>query len=212
MKNKFLFIIALSLISIHGIAQNKSGDLRDKFMFGIKAGGNYSNVYDTQGDSFETESRLGFAGGVFLAIPIGKHIGIQPEVFYSQKGFKATGTILGSPYSVTRTTNYIDVPLLLSVKPLPILNLVLGPQFSYLLKQTDTFSDGHTTSQQVQEFKDANIRKNIMGFVTGFDINPGRAVFSARAGWDYLNNNGDGTTATPRYKNMWLQATLGIRF
>ena len=212
MNNKIVFIIAISLISIKSIAQEKYSDLRDKFLFGIKAGANYSNVYDTEGDSFQSESRFGFVGGVFVAIPLGKIIGIQPEVLYSQKGFKATGSILGFPFSVTRVTQYIDVPLLFSVKPLSMLTLVAGPQFSYLLKQTDTFSDGRTSSQQVQEFKDANIRKNIMGFLTGFDINPGHAVFSARAGWDYLNNNGDGTTTTPRYKNMWLQATVGYRF
>jgi hypothetical protein len=32
-------------------------------------------------------------------------------------------------------------------------------------------------------------------------------VIGARAGWDLLNNKGDGTSTTPRYKNMWYQAT-----
>jgi len=43
------------------------------------------------------------------------------------------------------------------------------------------------------------------------DINLNNIVIGARAGWDLFNNNGDGTSTTPRYKNVWAQATVGIR-
>jgi hypothetical protein len=33
-----------------------------------------------------------------------------------------------------------------------------------------------------------------------------------RGSWDLKNNNGDGTSTTPRYKNVWYQATVGYRF
>ena len=79
------------------------------------------------------------ASGVFLAIPIGTYIGIQPEVLFSQKGFKATGSILGEEYKFTRTTNYIDIPIYLALKPSPFLTIVAGPQFSYLMSRKDYF-------------------------------------------------------------------------
>ena len=62
--------------------------------------------------------------GAFLSLPVGKLIEIQPEVIYSEKGFKATGAFLGSNYSATRTTTYIDVPILLAIKPISYLTIL----------------------------------------------------------------------------------------
>lgn len=187
-------------------------DTRGKFYVGFKGGANYSNVYDTKGENFSADSKFGFVGGVFLTIPIGRFLGIQPEILFSQKGFKGTGTLLGSSYALTRTTNYIDVPLLVSLKPANGITLMAGPQFSYLLKQKDEFTSAVITDEQVQEFKNDNIRKNILGFIGGIDFNFDHVVLGTRIGWDIKHNNGDGTHTTPRYKNVWLQATLGFRF
>src|SRR5688572_11231450 len=94
-------------------------DPRNRFYIGLKGGFCFSNVYDTHGENFEADTKSGFAGGLFLTIPVGRFLGIQPEVLFSQKGFKATGTLLGNPYTLTRTTYFIDVPLLLALKPSP---------------------------------------------------------------------------------------------
>src|SRR6478736_6592004 len=88
----------------------KNSDYRKQLMFGLKAGANYSNVYDAQGEAFVAKAKYGFAGGVFLSIPIGRYFGIQPEVLYSQKGFNGKGVLLGSSYDLSRTTSFIDVP------------------------------------------------------------------------------------------------------
>lgn len=180
-------------------------------VFGPKVGLNYSNVYDTQGDSYTTDPKLGFAGGLFLAVPIGTFLGIQPEVLFSQKGFKAQGSILGSGYSLTRTTSYIDVPIYLMLKPAPFLTVLVGPQYSYLVKQRDVFENGTTSIAQELEFENDNVRKNILSVTGGLDINIEHVVLGLRAGLDVSNNRGDGTSNTPRYKNSWFQATLGFR-
>jgi hypothetical protein len=185
---------------------------RDEFSFGLKIGSNYSNVYDSQGSQFVADGKYGLAAGAFLSLPLGKFIGIQPEVIYSEKGFKATGTFLSSNYSVTRTTTYIDVPLLLAVKPVSFLTILAGPQYSFLIKQDNNFSSSLATVDQQKIFDNDNIRKNVLGLTGGVDINLSNFVIGARAGWDVQNNNGDGTSTTPRYKNVWYQATLGFRF
>jgi hypothetical protein len=46
----------------------------------------------------------------------------------------------------------------------------------------------------------------------GFDITMKHIVLSARAGWDLQENHSDGTSSTPRYKNVWYQGTIGYRF
>lgn len=212
MKKIIIMIVAVTLIAFNCKAQESTTDKREMLQFGVKAGLNYSNVYDTQGEAFVADPKIGIAGGGFLSIPIGKYLGVQPEILFSQKGFSATGRILGNTYQFTRTTSYLDIPLLFSFKPSEFISLLAGPQYSYLLKQKDVFGNGTTSIEQEMEFANDNIRKNTLCVTGGFDINIKHLVFGARAGWDFMNNNGDGTSGTPLYKNVWYQATIGYRF
>lgn len=206
-------MLALGTGLTHAVsAQENITDVRAKLMFGLKAGVNYSNVYDTQGEAFRANPKLGFAGGAFLAIPLGTYFGIQPEVLYSQKGFQATGNILGSSYNLTRTSSYVDFPLLFAFKPSEFITILAGPQYSYLVKQKDEFKNESTSIAQETEFGNENVRKNTLCFTGGLDLTMKHIVLGARAGWDVQNNNGDGSSTTPRYKNMWYQATIGYRF
>jgi hypothetical protein len=208
MKKIIYMATAVSLLSGLSYAQIEKADVREEMQFGFKIGLNLSNVYDTKAEDFNTDGKLGLAAGAFLAIPIGKYIGIQPEILYSQKGFRANGSILNNPYSYTRTSTYIDLPLLFALKPSRTITLVAGPQISYLIRQRDSFEN---TSQE-QEFDNSNLRKNTFCFLGGMDINLNHLVLSGRVGWDIQNNNGDGTSSSPRYKNVWYQATVGYRF
>lgn len=210
MKKVFLFL-TVAVLSINFCNAQTSDDTRKKFQFGLKVGSNYSNIYDSDGESFDAEGKFGLAGGVFITIPIGKFVGIQPEILFSQKGYKQTGAFLGSNYELTRTTDYIDIPLLFSIKPASFLTIQLGPQFSFLTKRKDVFTNALSTIEQENEFKNDNIRKNTLCAVGGVDINIKRLVIGARAGWDVQDNNGNGTSTNPRYKNAWVQATLGFR-
>ncbi|WP_333601240.1 porin family protein [Flavobacterium sp.] len=213
---RVILVIAMITLSTTGVlaqTDEKTGtDKRSDLSLGIKGGVNLSNVYDSEGENFVADSKFGFVAGGFITIPIGKFFGIQPELLFSQKGFKSTGVFLGSTYEMTRTTDYIDVPLLVSFKPVESVSLLFGPQFSYLLKQKDDFKGGTISSTQEDEFSNDNIRKNTFCLTGGADFNMDHLVLGLRAGWDVKNNNGDGTSTTPRYKNMWYQATIGYRF
>lgn len=210
---------ALKMIAVFAFAVNNlnaqsssSSDNRGNFSFGVKAGTNFSNVYDSNGEDFVADGKFGLAAGAFFIIPLGKVIGFQPEILYSQKGYKSTGKFLGTAYSMTRTTDFIDIPLLLSVKPVEYVSVLFGPQFSYLLKRTDDFKGGTLSSTQQQNYKNADLRKNLFAITGGADINIQNFVIGVRAGWDLQENMGSGNTTTPRYKNVWYQATLGFKF
>jgi hypothetical protein len=205
MKKIILMMAGMLSITYGTMAQNQVA-------VGFKVGTNYSNVYDADGDDFEAEGKFGLAAGGFVSIPIGDFLGVQPEVLYSQKGFKATGTMLGGTYELTRTTSYIDVPLLIAIKPIEAITFLAGPQFSFLLKQNDKFTSGTTSFAQQEAFDNDNLRKNTLCFTGGIDINLEHTVVGLRTGWDLQNNNGNGTSSTPRYKNVWVQATIGYRF
>lgn len=212
MKKIILTTLSFILIAISSIAQENNDDKSNKIQVGLKIGGNISNVFDSQGAEFKADAKLGLATGIFVLIPIVEFIGIQPELLFSQKGFSATGTLLGTTYNFTRTSSYIDIPLLIAIKPIPEVTLLAGPQYSYLIRQRDVFKAGTSTIAQETEFQNDNIRKNIFCITGGIDFNLNNFVIGTRAGWDLMNNNGDGTSTTPRYKNVWYQATIGIRF
>ena len=208
MKKITLIFAAIVLVNSFCNAQDK----RDNLQFGLKVGANLSNVYDSEGQNFVADSKYGLAAGAFLSIPLGKVIGIQPEVLYSEKGFKSTGTLLGTTYSLERSTSFVDVPLLLAIKPVSLITILVGPQYSFLLNKKNSFTGGSTTAEQQKLFESDNIRKNVLSFTGGADVNLSNFVIGLRASYDTQNNNGDGTSSTPRYKNAWYQATVGFRF
>jgi hypothetical protein len=193
-------------------AQNYLDDPRNAFGMGVRAGINSSNLYDTKGEGFTNDTRIGFVVGGFLSVPIGTYLGFQPEILYSQKGFKGYGTMGSTNYSYTRNLDYIDIPLQLQLKPSTYITLLAGPQYSFLVNQGFTMKSGNLTVTQEQQVRDQNIRKNILGITLGFDIHVENLILSGRVAWDMQNNNGDGTTSSPRYKNVILQATAGIAF
>lgn len=199
------------IVSIMGGSSMYAQSSSDQLHIGVKAGANYSNMYDSQNKEYTADGKIGFAAGAFVSIPIGTYFGIQPELLFSQKGFKATSSILGNDVSLTRTTSYIDVPIFLAVKPSEMVTILVGPQYSFLMKQKDVFSSPITDITTIDDFDNDNIRKNTLCLVTGLDINLNSVVVGARVGWDLFDNNGDGTSTTPRYKNVWAQATVGIR-
>lgn len=212
MKKAFFILLAIVLTTSNSNAQDTEMDSREKLSFGLKAGLNYSNVYDSKNSEFKADGKVGLAGGLFVGIPIGKYIGIQPEVLLSQRGFKSDNSILGNTYSLKRTTTYLDIPLMLALKPSEFITIVAGPQYSFLVQQNDSYDNGTTTVDQQTDYKNDNVRKNTLCFTGGLDINLKHIVLGGRAGWDILNNAGDGSSNTPRYKNMWYQATIGYRF
>jgi hypothetical protein len=216
MKKLFSFCLFFIVATTLQAQENKdlrstSREARQKLVFGLKAGLNSSNVYDQSSNSYVAAPRIGGMAGAFLCVPVGRLLGFQPELHISQKGFIASGQMSVEPYTLTRTTTHLDIPLLLQLKPFSFLSLVAGPQYSYLMKQRDEFSSRGQYEEVSQTFRTDNIHKNLLGIVTGADINLWHLVVSVRTGWDVTANHGDGSSSTPRYKNFWLQGSIGYR-
>jgi hypothetical protein len=205
-------ITAVVAIAAQAQAQQpiKPSDSRTRFHIGAKAGVNINNAYDVDTRNFKSAKKSGFMGGVFLNIPMGKFVGLQLEGLYSQKGTNGTGTINGVEYTLKRTTNNIDVPLMLQFKPLKFISIMAGPQFSYMLSQKDVYNDPANTTIR-EEFHNQDIRKANIGVTAGADVYMLGLVFSGRVGADLLRNSTTNTLA-PNYKNIWGQLGVGFRF
>lgn len=198
--------------SLMGQIDGSSADMRERVTFGLKGGMNYSNVYRSKGQEFGADPKWGVAAGWFATVPLGRYFGIQPELLLSQRGLKGRGRMLGSTYDFARTSTYLDIPMMAAFKPSAFLTILLGPQYSYLIRQKDVFTSTAYSFEQESEFKKDHARKNTMCVATGFDVNVDHVVLALRAGWDLQSNTGDGSAITPRYNSLWYQCTLGYRF
>ena len=200
---KKLLIIAIGVLTAGAVhAQNVS--------FGIKGGGNLSNIIKTGDNDFKTEYKPGLHAGLTMEIGLGKAFAFAPELMFSQKGYKANrfgGTL-------TQTTNWIEIPVLAKFQAGPGVNIFLGPQVSFLTQTTNKFEGAFGSVQRTTIENDSDrFRKSIAGGVigAGFDITP-KIGISARYALDFQKNNENGTTETPEFRNQVIQAGLGFKF
>ena len=97
--------------------------------FGLKAGYSLATQYGiTPADNtytVDTDSRNGFAGGVFAYFPITESVGIQQEFLYAMKGSRQNVTIPG-PVNINTVSeynlNYFEMPIIIKYKFVNIKN------------------------------------------------------------------------------------------
>jgi hypothetical protein len=99
---------------------------------GIKGGVNFSNLYIDVDNIDATAARWGFNIGLFTQFMLAETFGFQPELLFTTKGTSATYTGVFDQ-TVDFNLNYIEVPLLLVVRPVDVLEFHAGPYVSYLL-------------------------------------------------------------------------------
>lgn len=180
---------------------------------GIIGGLNIATIIKNDDPNFSSSPLYGYNAGGLLQLPLGNVIALQPEVLFSQKGYHAKGSDGLTGYDYREKVNYLDIPLLLKINLSKELGIVGGPQYSYLLSSKTTFNSGSVTYMQTVKNENDNIRKNTFGGVLGLDINLDHNFFlQGRYTIDFKNNNGDGTSSTPAYKNQVFQVGVGILF
>lgn len=200
------------MLSYATYGQNDTRDNREKLQFGINAGLAYSNVFDERTDNFVADGKIGAVAGIALSIPIGRYLGFQPEAVFIQKGFEGDSRIDTRSYSLKRTTNHIDFPLQLKFKPAKNFSLLGGPQYSFLLSRKDEISNSSITLVEEDHIKNDKIQNNIFGLIFGAELNFNAVTVTGKAGWDMQQNTDDDISYTPRYKNSWIQLTVGLMF
>lgn len=206
---KKLLIVAFAFFMIGKVnAQSK------KPSFGIKAGLNFSNIIKTDDSNFKTNYNTGFNAGVFLNLPVVDRLSFQPELMFSQKGYKSDRTGVLGDGTLTQTTNWIEIPILADIEAAKGFNIYLGPQVSFLTKTVNKYDGTFSSSQQTTYESDANkFKKSILGGVLGIGINlNSKLSLNGRYALDFQKNNEDGTTSTPAFKNQVWQVGLGLKF
>jgi len=209
---KMIMLTTASLFAAAVGLQAQTTTASNPIRFGLRAGVNLSNMIKSSDNDVTTGSKTGFNAAALVNIPIASVFSIQPEVQFSQKGYKESGTALGAPYEYKRTTNFIEVPLLAKITPVAGFGIVVGPQFSFLASTKTKFTVANATHESIVEEDNDNLRKNVLGGVIGLEAGTKNFVASLRYNIDFQNNNGDGSSTTPAYKNQVISLGLGIMF
>ena len=209
---KKVLIIAIGVF-VAGAANAQSTSNSGAVKFGIKAGGNYSNIIKTNDENFNTEFKPGLNAGLTVEIPIVSRLTFAPELMFSQKGYKHTGSFLGSPTEYSVTTNFVELPILAKINATDKFSIVAGPQVSFLTSTTEKFKTGDQSSQNTVKQTNDNLKKSLVGGVLGFGYDVTQAVsLNGRYALDLQKNNENGTSETPVYKNQVFQLGLGFKF
>ena len=211
MKSLLFTILIIGLATQNLLSQEQpestSREAKKKIVPGIRAGLVTSNVYDRHGENFVTDSKTGFSGGAYLALPLGSLLGVQPELIVLQKGFEGTGRIEGEQFYIDHTTTHVDIPLQVMIKPFKWFTFLIGPQYSFMIKDNTKYTYANTRQTSFEAKTDRNQH---VGTLTGIDLNINHVVVSFRSGWDLSKNSNSSTV--PTYRNRWIQWTLGYRF
>jgi hypothetical protein len=200
--------LCITAVKVNAQAGAKTTGVR----FGLRAGANLSNVTKDANADFSTGSKIGVNAAAFLELPLANVFSIQPELQFSQKGFKNSGTFLGNPYEYKQTTNFIEVPVLAKIKPTKNFGILVGPQFSFLASTKTNFTTTNASYESLVKEDNNNLRKNILGGVIGIEASAANFVVGLRYNVDFQTNNGDGTSSTPKYKNQVTSLSVGFIF
>ncbi len=193
MKKKFLavFVVAMAITSV---------SLAQGFHMGIKGGSNLLKIEDK---SFKDEFKFGYNLGAFAEINFNKKWGIQPEVLWSQSTYRTATDIdqiiPGSKSDVDVKLNYLQIPLLLSYRPVKFLSLQAGPQFGVLINEDKTL---------LQNGGDA-FKKGDFSMLAGAQLNLGPIKAGARyvIGLTDIND----LPNQEEWKNTGFQVYVGLR-
>jgi len=202
---KKIFVLAAGLLFAGAV------HAQSPIRVGVKAGVNLPNIIKDDGkNDFDTKINPGFNAGVTLDIPLIEGLAFTPELLYATKGYK----VESSAGDFTQTTSFIDVPILASIQLGGSgLNLVAGPQVSFLMSTKNKFkTDMGEVEQQINEDSD-KFKKSLLGGVIGFryDINS-NVDFHGRYALDFQKNNENGTNRTPEFKNQVFSVGFGYKF
>jgi hypothetical protein len=118
---KKIIIIALLFVFCSSVVHAQ------KFEGGFLGGLSTSQI---DGDTQSGYAKLGFFAGVFVETMFTNVIGVKAELYYIGKGAKLNA---GSVEVFKTHTNYIEIPFLVSIKPLNHVELDLGFAFAYLI-------------------------------------------------------------------------------
>jgi hypothetical protein len=108
--------------------------------FGIRAGYSSSNFSDTN-----FEARSGLHAGIYYTAG-SSFVKVEPGIQFAQKGYQGKDDM---GISIDEELNYLDIPVLVRLNLLPMINVFAGPQASFLISRNYQLGMITSNSQEV---------------------------------------------------------------
>lgn len=191
------------LLSLGLLAGISFASQAQSIKYGVKAGASLTNITNS-----EQDNKFGFNGGVLANFGINDMFSIQPEVLYSNKGYK----FAGGRNNLRLALNYIDVPVLAKIATGSTgLFFELGPQVGFRLAADVKDSDDALSIKDYTRSVDFGYAAGLgfqaeSGPMVGLRYNGG----FTRVGKDATVNGAQGTA--PNSKNSAFQLYVGYTF
>ncbi len=205
-------VIALAALALTlGLTRPAAADVQ----FGLKVGGNLANLTGADADAITDtlKTKVGFVGGVFLALNLGKTVTVQSEILYTMKGATYEYVELDETYSGKLYGDYIEIPLLLKVKfPLPGIQpfIFAGPSVGFKLSEKITMEGETIELPEGESF----FENNDYGAIFGAGLGLGRKLHldvRYSLGLKKVIAMAEGEEALDVKSGVWA-ATLGFAF
>jgi len=158
-------LLLLTASVVHTQAQSS-------LQLGIKAGGDLMKI---GGRSFDQKHYPGFVAGVYGQLNFTSKWSLQPELLWNQTVARTTpdfNQIYRGVSDQLVILNYVALPVLVVYKPVPELSVMLGPQYGYLVQQTQDLLP--------QELGTNAFSKSDLSIVFGGQLNVGKFIFGIR--------------------------------
>ena len=160
------------------------------------------NLSKIDGEAFSTGFKWGFTAGAFAELNFTKQLGLQPELLFNQTNTRTASTfdqVYQSFGYADRDVylNYLSIPILLSIKPIPLLSILVGPQFG--IKMSDNIS-----TSALNAFKSGDF-----SLIGGAQLNLGG--FKAGARYILGLNNLNDINNNYKWQSQTIQLYIGFR-
>jgi hypothetical protein len=202
MKSKLAFatLLFLTLTATQVYAQKS-------MEWGLTAGGNYFRV---GGRSWDQSYRVSFSGGAYAEINYSKYFSIQPQLLFNQvlaktsdglDGFNSIYSNYGAVSDQLVSVDYIAIPILFVYKPVPLVSIMFGPQYSFAVGQTSGLL-------QTQPNKNVYSRSDV-ALVFGGQLNLGKIKVGLR--YQEGLNNVNAINSSDSWRIYGLQFYAGFQ-
>jgi hypothetical protein len=172
--------------------------------WGLKAGGNYFKV---GGRSFDNTYNVSFSGGAYAEINFSSKFTIQPELLFNQVLAKTSAEFsnIYSSYQPVAfqlvSVDYIAVPILLVYRPVPILSILVGPQYGFAIAQTKNLLRALPNTNAFE--------RSELALVFGAQMNLGKMKVGLRYQEGLTNVNA--INSTDNWRTYGLQLYVGFQ-
>lgn len=192
---KKLLACGFLLLSINAFSQGFIKGLTQRLSFGLKAGGNYSNYTNTDGQ-FTSDGLASFHAGALVDFKLTKNLYFQEEFLFSTQGAKIKDDVFGKN---NVQVSYLAVPVLLQFRTNIGLYIEAGAQTS--LRLGDNLNK--TTYSQFAKQLDMGVAGGI-GYLSKTGLGIGVRYIGGMTKVANFNIN----NVQPNFRNSMAQASI----